>query len=191
MSGAPVCLIVPSLAALPGYEAALAAGWSPSTTRDVSAEQLAALRRDPAAFLRDLTDQAGTVLVVAGRTVPRIPFRLFWIWDGEFCGRIDFRFLPGTEELPPHVSGHVGYTVVPWKQRRGYARQALRLLLPIARAEGFARIVITCDDDNEPSRKVIEAAGGILAGIGPNRDRPDRRKFLFTVETNCGARPLP
>jgi predicted acetyltransferase len=184
MRAVPVSIVAPSLAVLPGYAAALAAGWSPSTTRDVGAEQLAALRRDPETFLRDLTDRAGTVLLADGRVVPRIPFHLFWIWDGEFCGRIDFRFLPGTEELPPHVSGHVGYTVVPWKQRRGYATWALGLLLPIARAEGFARIVTTCDDDNAPSRKVIESHGGILAGVEPNPDRPDRRKFIFTLETD-------
>jgi hypothetical protein len=52
-------LVAPTLDKLAQYEAALAAGWSPDTTRDVSAEQLAALRRDPDAFLGELTRQAG------------------------------------------------------------------------------------------------------------------------------------
>jgi len=35
------------------------------------------------------------------------------MWDGEFCGQIAFRWQPGTEALPPHCLGHVGYSVVP------------------------------------------------------------------------------
>jgi predicted acetyltransferase len=86
------------------------------------------------------------------------------MWDGAFCGSINLRFLPGTEDLPPHVSGHVGYTVVPWKQRRGYATFALQRVLPVARDIGLARVRVTCDPTNEGSRRVILAAGGKPAG---------------------------
>ena len=34
----------------------------------------------------------------------------------------------------------------------------------VARAEGFSRVLVTCDDDNEGSRKVILANGGTPAG---------------------------
>ena len=47
-------VVVPDLAHLPGYAAALRAGWSPNTTRDVSGEQLAAIAADPAAFVAGL-----------------------------------------------------------------------------------------------------------------------------------------
>lgn len=179
-----VSLVVPSLEALAGYEAALASGWSPDNWRDVSAEQLAALRADARQFLHDLTNPNGTVRLADGRIVPRIPFHLFWIWDGEFCGRIDFRFLPGTGELPAHVTGHVGYAVVPWKRRRGYATEALTQILPIARGEGFQHIVIVCGDDNLPSRKVIEAVGGVFGGARPDPDRPGRSELIFHVRTD-------
>jgi predicted acetyltransferase len=65
-----------------------------------------------------------------------LPFRLFWIHDGDFCGSINLRFVRGSEELPPCVSGHVGSAVVPWKRRRGYATRVRAKRLPIVRAAG-------------------------------------------------------
>jgi predicted acetyltransferase len=155
-------LVFPSLAGLPGYVAALETGWSPNTTRDVSGEHLALLRRDPAALIHELTRQDGTITEASGLVVPRLPNRVFWIDDGEFCGLINLRFAPSADALPPHVHGHVGYALVPWKRRRGHATAALRLLLPVAREVGLKRLQVTCDDDNEPSRRVIVANGGVL-----------------------------
>jgi predicted acetyltransferase len=102
------------------------------------------------------------IVLADGSSVPRLPGYERWIWDGEFCGRIGFRWQPGTEALPPTCLGHIGYSVVPWKQRRGYATRALRLLLPDARAEGLRYVEITTEPDNLPSQRVIEANGGVL-----------------------------
>ena len=51
---------------------------------------------------------------------------------------------------------------MPWKQRRGYATRALREILPEARDVGLRYVEITTDPDNVPSRRVIEANGGVL-----------------------------
>ena len=72
------------------------------------------------------------MLDVDGTTVPRLPGYLKWMWDGEFCGVIGFRWQPGTEALPPTCLGHIGYAVVPWKRGRGYATAALLALGPLA-----------------------------------------------------------
>lgn len=170
----------PSLDLLPGYADALKAGWSPNTTHDVSGEQLAAIAADLGAFLRGLTrrEGGGVVTLPDGTAVPRLPGRVFWMWDGAFCGAINLRFVPGTLDLPPHVSGHAGYAVVPWKRRRGYATRALALLLPVARELGLPRLLVTCDPGNDASRRVIEANGGVPAHPGPTGG-----KLLFWVAT--------
>ncbi len=164
MSWPELRLLPPSGDRLRQYEAALAAGWSPDTERDASAEHLARLRRDPRGFVAELTRQDGTAITTAGREVPRLPGQVFWLDDGEFCGVINLRFTPGTDALPDYVSGHIGYAVVPWKRRRGYATHALALILPVARKAGLRQVEITCDDDNEASRRVILTNGGVLCG---------------------------
>jgi predicted acetyltransferase len=178
-----IVLLKPSLAQIEDYAAALEAGWSPNTMRDVSGGQLQALRADPDRFLRDLLDPSGTVDLGDGRVVPKLPFHLFWISDGSFCGSINFRFQPGTEDLPPYCSGHIGYSIVPWKQRRGYATEALRQMLDVARQEGFARVSLTCDADNAASVKVIAANGGVLTNRGPHPERPGKDKLTFWIAT--------
>jgi predicted acetyltransferase len=148
---------------LASYEQALEQGWSPDNTRDVSAEQLALLRRDPAAFLHALVDQHGVVTLPDGSTRPRLPQIRLWLWDGSFCGTISLRWQKGTDALPPHVLGHIGYAVVPWKRGNGYASEALRVMLDRARGVGLGRVEITTDPDNLASRRVIEKNGGRFA----------------------------
>lgn len=165
----PCGLIVPSLAALPSYMDALRRGWSPDNLRAVSAaEELARAGRDPTAFVAALDDPAGRggpITLPDGSVVPRLPGFRRWIWDGEACGSIGFRWQPGTTALPPHVLGHIGYAVVPWKRGRGYAAAALRLLLTVIRAlapEGLSHVDLTTDPDNPASQRVVTSNGGYV-----------------------------
>lgn len=177
-------LLAPSLDLLGGYVEALRAGWSPNTTRDVTQEELAAIAEDAPKHLMILRGETPAIIHLPdGREVERLPGFTRWIWDDAFCGTVNVRHQPGTEELPPHVSGHVGYAIVPWKRRQGHATRALALLLPLARALGLPRLLITCDADNDASRRVIEANGGVTAGREANAERPEVAKLLFWVTT--------
>ena len=59
-------------------------------------------------------------------------------------------------------SGQVGYRV--HKQHRGnhYAAKATRLMLHFAYELGMRECIITCDPDNQPSRRTLAGLGGEL-----------------------------
>ena len=177
----------PNAAMLPSYAAALRTGWSPNNVRDVSAEQLAAIEADPAAFLAGTVWTPGSRVTLGdGTSRERLPDRQFWIVDGAFCGAINLRYQPGTTDLPPHVLGHVGYAVVPWKRRQGAATRALRLVLPVAQALGLPRVMVTAAVDNLVSQRVIAAAGGRPDGRMSERvGHPEQ--LVFWIDTADGA----
>ena len=159
-------LVWPEERYLGGYVDALQKGWSPDELRpQTRLDELEQIATNPVRFVSAQVDReaSGPAIVLPDNSkLPRLPGYKLWMWDGEFCGVIGLRWQRGTLELPPYCLGHVGYSVVPWKRRRGYATQALRLLLPHARAEGLAYVEVTTDADNLASRRVIEANGGTL-----------------------------
>lgn len=162
--------IVPaSIERLPAYVAALRNGYSPDNVRGAIAAQeiLARIDTDATGFVASLEDREAKgplVTLPDGTQVKRIPGFNRWMWDADaedpFCGNISVRWQPGTAELPPHVLGHVGYSVASWKRRRGYATQALAQMLVEIRELGLPYIEITTDPDNLPSQRVILANGG-------------------------------
>ncbi|MES2785947.1 MAG: GNAT family N-acetyltransferase [Pseudomonadota bacterium] len=174
-------LVWPAREYLPGYIAALERGWSADNIRGQAAalEALAAIHSDADAFLASCVDREARgrpITLPDGSQAPRLPGYMRWMWDGEFCGSINFRWQHGTSDLPPHVLGHIGYAVVPWKQRRGYATRALAIVLEEARSEGLDHVVLTCDESNTASRRLIEV----------NRGRLVER---FTKPPEFGSRP--
>ena len=159
-------LVHPAAEYLPSYRSALERAWSPNTMDSHAGRiELDRIDADPSAFLNAQDDPEGSgepTSLPDGSTVPRLPGYRRWIWDGDFGGMIGVRWQPGTAELPPHVLGHIGYAVVPWKRRRGLATAALRELLPELRGLGLPYVDLTTDVDNVASQKVITSNGGVL-----------------------------
>ena len=160
-------LVRPARGHLESYVAALRTGWSSDNLRGTAAaiEALERIEKDAGAFLEQQVDREAKgppITLPDGSIARRIPGYSLWMWDGEFCGAIGFRWQPGTSALPPHVLGHIGYAVVPWKRQRGYAKRALALMLERVREEGLDYVEITCDLDNTASQRTIVANGGVL-----------------------------
>ncbi len=62
-------------------------------------------------------------------------------------------------------AGHIGYSVPPSLRGNDYAQETLRRLLEMGFSRGMERILLTCDVDNDPSRHIIEKAGGEFSGF--------------------------
>lgn len=92
----------------------------------------------------------------------RVQETTLWLVEGdEYIGRIAIRH--ALTPLLRVIGGHVGYDVRPSRRRQGHATRMLKLAIPRIAALGIDPALITCDEDNLGSRKVIEACGGQLA----------------------------
>ena len=60
------------------------------------------------------------------------------------------------------IAGHIGYSVRPSERRKGYAKRMLAMALPEAKALGLERVMISCHEDNEGSRRTILSNGGVF-----------------------------
>jgi predicted acetyltransferase len=160
----PLRLVWPAARYLESYVAALEKGWSPNNVDpNAGHADLQRIADDADSFLAGLIDREARlpdIVLPDGTRIKRLPSFAKWMWDGEFCGVIGLRWQLGTNELPAHVLGHIGFAVVPWKRRRGYATRALAMLLPEAKAEGLSYVELTTNIDNVASQRVIEANGG-------------------------------
>jgi predicted acetyltransferase len=88
-----------------------------------------------------------------------LPYEDFWLMeDDSWIGLLTVRLQLNEQFL--HSGGHIGYVVRPSKRRKGYGRALLRLGLDKARERGLERVLLTCNQTNIASRKIIEANGG-------------------------------
>jgi predicted acetyltransferase len=129
----------------------------------------------PSGFEHYVADLLAQALEESPRPPGYVPqTTLWWVEDDTYLGRVGIR-----HRLTPsllEVGGHIGYDVRPTARRQGHATAMLAAALPVARALGIDRALLTCDFDNEGSRKVILSAGGVL------EDQRDR-KLRFWVPT--------
>lgn len=97
--------------------------------------------------------------------------------DGQIVGRVSIRH--ELNEWLEQQGGHIGYGVLPEHRRRGHATTILRQSIIIARSHGVDRVLVTCDDDNEPSARTIERCGGVLDSIvTADGGQPVRRYWI-------------
>ena len=164
-------LIKPTPTHISSYINALRQGWHdlPKGSTDQHIEnKITQIRTDTRQFLSLFDDPGARALpyLLPDQTVAyAVPSLRRWIWDettNEYCGTISLRWQNGTTELPHHLMGHVGYTVVPWLRNKGYASFALSEILKLANQQGLPFTHIVTDIDNLASIRVIEKNGGTL-----------------------------
>lgn len=151
---------------LASYADALKRAIDLGTTKIERAQgKLTEIAADPSLFLAKQEDPealGGDIKLPDGTYVPRIPEKTRFLWDGEVCGTINFRWQVGTTVLPDYYLGHIGFEVFSWKRNMGYASEALRQILPEAIELGMPFVELVTNADNLSSQKVIAKNGGVL-----------------------------
>ncbi|MBI4992648.1 MAG: GNAT family N-acetyltransferase [Candidatus Magasanikbacteria bacterium] len=90
-----------------------------------------------------------------------VPTSTFWLIDkGVFIGRVGLRHK--LNKKLRGFGGHIGYAIRPSKRNQGYGSEILRLALQKAKQLGLKKVMVTCDDTNIASQKIIEKNNGKL-----------------------------
>ncbi len=154
---------------------ALREGFRRGNRRQLSAREISAVVRDLDGFLAERVAQTGDIVLPNGRSVPAVPFSLYWLVAGEtFVGELSFRHV--LNDYLRQSGGHMGYGIRPRLQGLGFGKRLLALGKTEARSLGLEQLLLTCHDDNPASAAVIEANGGVhentvddIFGGGPLR----------------------
>ncbi|MBG1269524.1 GNAT family N-acetyltransferase [Nostoc sp. WHI] len=65
-----------------------------------------------------------------------------------------------------HRGGHIGYMIRPFQRSKGYGTKILAMTLEKARNMGLSRVLLTCEQDNLASARIIQKNQGKLTSEG-------------------------
>ncbi len=117
-----------------------------------------------------------------GETIPhygKVKEMVFLAEDeqGEIVGVSDIRM--EENDFIRNFAGQIGYSIRPSRRGKGYATQLLHLTLQQAQKQGFPQVLVTCNQPNQASARVIEKNGGVLQEVVAHPGYPDVRRYLI------------
>ncbi len=119
--------------------------------------QIDELEKDFESYIARLAKESTGEQLVPGR----VPQTVHWlISEGQYIGRLSIRH--ELNEYLLQVGGHIGYDIRPSMRGLGYGTKQLELGLEKAKQLGLEKVLLTCDNTNTASRKIIENQGGIF-----------------------------
>ena len=98
--------------------------------------------------------------------------------DNYIVGMIDIRHY--LNEYLTQVGGNIGYSVRKTERNKGYAKQMLKLALEKCKELKIKKVLITCDEDNIASEKVILSANAKFEDIR-NIDGENKKRFWIDL----------
>ena len=99
--------------------------------------------------------------------------------DNYIVGMIDIRHY--LNEYLTQVGGNIEYSVRKTERNKGYAKQMLKLALEKCKELKIKKVLITCDEDNIASEKVILSANAKLEDIR-NVDGENKKRFWIDLQ---------
>ena len=99
--------------------------------------------------------------------------------DNYIVGMIDIRHY--LNEYLTQAGGHIGYGVRKTERNKGYAKQMLKLALEKCKELKIKKVLITCDEDNIASEKVILSTNAKLEDIR-NVDGENKKRFWIDLQ---------
>ncbi len=140
-----------------------------------------------AAYLKDLAQQEAGINLPAKRVAQTVYWLMERQVDGQVSclGRVAIR-----HQLTEHLSkigGHIGYVIRPRARRQGYGSRLLALALDKInqgqpKIDG-KQVLLTCDETNLGSKKIIEKNGGVFSSY-TKQETPLPRKLLYWIKLN-------
>ena len=113
--------------------------------------------------------------------VPSYTYFLIREDDNKLVGMIDLRL--GLNDYLRNFGGNIGYSIRPTERKKGYNKINLYLVLQSAKENNLDRVLITCADSNEGSRKTIISLGGKFEKT--NIDESDNETMeLYWIDVN-------
>lgn len=117
-------------------------------------------------------------------TVPpgySLGFQYLYLDGKDVVGMINLRPLAEEHVFLKRFGGHIGYSVRPSRRNHGIGTMMLRDMLQLCRDQfGLKRVLITCLEGNEASRKVIMNNGGVYENeiLYPPEDKYIERYWI-------------
>ena len=107
-------------------------------------------------FVTDLTNSSKGINIAEGW----VPCSSYWLVDNseEVIGVIRIRHRVDSDFL--EMIGHIGYEIKSTRRKEGNGSKLLELGLIEARKIGLEKVLITCDEDNIGSKRIIEKFNG-------------------------------
>jgi predicted acetyltransferase len=128
------------------------------------------------AYVKKLLDYA------RGENLPQgwVPASNYWLITGDHTvlGSSSLRHRL-TDSLRKY-GGHIGYYIRPSQRRKGYGNVILELTIEKAECLGLKKVLVTCDEDNVASARIIEKHGGVFKDkiMNEGHEVPTRRYWI-------------
>lgn len=100
--------------------------------------------------------------------------------DHKILGMVDIRH--ELNEFLRTIGGHIGYGILPSERNKGYATYLLKEAINKCKELHINQVLITCDEDNIGSTKVILNNGGVEDDLFITEEGQMKRRFWISVK---------